>query len=296
MGEQQTRLERWESATAAPLTAMAMAFLAIYGLPILWDEMPIALEAILAWLNLTLWTCFAVDLVVRSVLSGRPVRFLLGHPIDVALVVLPMLRPLRLLRVFTALQVLIKRTGRLTPGRTLAGVGSATALLIFVAALAILDAERGQPGSSINDFGTALWWSGVTVTTVGYGDTFPVTGTGRIVGTGLMLVGISMLGLVTASIAAWFVGNTEEVEEDIIAEIRVLRAEMRQLRAERDAWTPSGSNPAAPDRAPPGAGPSPASAEDSPSESGVPPGPVDAAGGPPPDGDPPSGTVGDRDH
>ncbi len=233
MDEQQTRLARWESATAAPLTAMAVAFLVIYGLPILWNEMPVTVEALFAWLNVSLWTCFAVDLVVRAVLSGRPGRFLLVHPIDVALVVLPMLRPLRLLRVFTALQVLVKKSGRVSPGRTLAGVGTATVLLIFVAALAILDAERGQPGSSINDFGTALWWSGVTITTVGYGDTFPVTSTGRIVGSGLMIVGISMLGLVTASIAAWFVGNTEEAEEDIIAEIRVLRDELRQLRAER---------------------------------------------------------------
>ncbi len=138
---------------------------------------------------------------------------------------------------FTAMQVLIRQGGRVSIGRTLAGAAGATLLLMFIAAVAMLDAERGAPEASrvIKTFGDAVWWSGTTVTTVGYGDMFPVTWVGRWVAFCLMLVGISMIGVVTASIAAWFVGRSEEVESDLLAEIRALSAKVDQLQAERSA-------------------------------------------------------------
>ena len=68
-----------------------------------------------------------------------------------------------------------------------------------------VDVERGAHGANITTFGDALWWAMTTVTTVGYGDQFPVTTTGRIVAAALMLVGISLLGLITATVAASFV-------------------------------------------------------------------------------------------
>ena len=78
-------------------------------------------------------------------------------------------------------------------------------LLGFVAALAVLDAERDSPEANITSFGDALWWAAATMTTVGYGDAFPTTGEGRIVGFGLMLGGIALVGTVTAALASWFV-------------------------------------------------------------------------------------------
>lgn len=79
-----------------------------------------------------------------------------------------------------------------------------------IAALAMLDAERDADGATIHTFGDALWWGATTVTTVGYGDRYPVTTTGRIVATALMVVGISLVGVVTATIAAWFVSLTQD--------------------------------------------------------------------------------------
>lgn len=79
--------------------------------------------------------------------------------------------------------------------------------------LAILDAERNQPNANITTFGDALWWAMTTITTVGYRDRFPVTGAGRFVAAGLMVAGIALLGVVTATVAAWFVQRVTEVQQ-----------------------------------------------------------------------------------
>lgn len=234
MEPQISRLARYEDRTSGPLTVLAVAFLFAYATPIIWTDSPDRLIDILRAFNITLWMVFAVDLITRCWLSGRPVHYALRHPIDVLLVLLPMLRPLRALRVFTALQMLFRHGGRVSIGGTLAGAAGATLMLMLVAAVAMLDAERGKPGSTIEDYGDALWWAAVTATTVGYGDIYPVTTSGRVLAFGLMLVGVSMIGVVTASIAAWFVGRNEEAADDsVVAEIRALREQVGQLLEQR---------------------------------------------------------------
>jgi voltage-gated potassium channel len=65
--------------------------------------------------------------------------------------------------------------------------------------------EREVDGSNIKNFGDGLWWATTTVTTVGYGDRFPVTTEGRFLAALLMITGISLIGVITASVASWFV-------------------------------------------------------------------------------------------
>jgi voltage-gated potassium channel len=230
-----SRLDRYEHRTATPMTVLAVAFLFVYSTPIIWSAAPNAIHETLKLLNLTLWTVFVVDLAIRAWLSGKPFGYVVRHPIDLLLILLPMLRPLRVLRVFTAMQMLIRQGGRVSIGKTLAGAAGAALLLMFIAAVAMLDAERGNPESPIQTFGDAVWWSGATVATVGYGDVYPVTWVGRWVAFCLMLVGISLIGVITASIAAWFVGRADEGESDLAAEIRALRHEVAQLRDERSS-------------------------------------------------------------
>ena len=107
------------------------------------------------------------------------------------------------------------------------------------------DAERDAPGSTIKSFGDGLWWAATTVTTVGYGDKVPVTVEGRLVAVALMLVGISVLGVVTAAVAAWFVDQLRDVQEaeqreettltEVMAELRAIREENSVLHAKVDA-------------------------------------------------------------
>lgn len=122
-----------------------------------------------------------------------------------------------MLRVFAATHVLISKSGQLSILRTTQAITTATSLLVLVGALTVLDAEREGDDPTIVTFGDALWWSLTTVTTVGYGDMTPVTGTGRAVAAALMLVGISLLGAITASVAAWFIDRTRPAVEQTTA-------------------------------------------------------------------------------
>jgi len=164
-----------------------------------------------------------------------------------------MFRPLRVLRLITVITVLHRQLREDVRGRVLIYVVSSVTLVGFVAALAVLDAERDAPDASITTFGDALWWTVTTITTVGYGDRYPVTVEGRIVASALMVSGIALLGVVTASIASWFVQTvrttgqemTREVEQDserlaarTEAQLAAVLGELRALRARLDALEP----------------------------------------------------------
>jgi voltage-gated potassium channel len=111
--------------------------------------------------------------------------------------------------------------------------------------VAVLDAERSEPSASIKNFGDAVWWAVTTITTVGYGDRYPVTGTGRVAGVGLMLGGIALLGVVTAALASWFVEHVtrqEREEADLRAQVALLVEEVRALRGELRRTSSDASN------------------------------------------------------
>ncbi|MEJ3749138.1 potassium channel family protein [Actinomycetes bacterium KLBMP 9797] len=122
-------------------------------------------------------------------------------------------------------------------GRVVAAIGVAVAAAGAVAALAVLDAERANPDANIRTYGDALWWAVTTITTVGYGDRFPTTTEGRLVAAVLMVSGIGLLGVVTASLASWFVERVGEVaraEQSTQAKLDALTAEVRALRLRLD--------------------------------------------------------------
>ncbi|SNT65526.1 voltage-gated potassium channel [Asanoa hainanensis] len=238
--DDEPRTTHWENWTAGPLTALAVLFIVVYAVPILRPDLSPGWRVACEVANVVIWALFGVDYVARLALSTNRRRFMRTNLFDLAVLVLPVLRPLRMLRLVTALMVLNRRTERWTRGRLALYVGASTVMLVMVAGLAVLDAERGSPNSNIESYPQALWWGVVTITTVGYGDHYPATAAGRLVALGLMIGGIGLIGFVTGSLASWIVERvsaadrpSEATKEDIdavLAELRTLRAEVAALR------------------------------------------------------------------
>lgn len=230
----ETRLDRWDRRAEWPLTAAAMVFLIAYAWPILVPSLSEEVREALQLAAWAAWGLFLVDYLVRLGLATDRGRFFVRNLFDLLVVVLPLLRPLRLLRLVTLLHVLNRRAGASLRGRVVVYVVGAAAMILFVASLAILEAERGRDGSNIESFGDALWWTATTVTTVGYGDRFPVTGTGRAIAAGLMLSGIALIGVVTATFASWLIERVQEVGDAAQAATRrdfeALAQEVAELR------------------------------------------------------------------
>jgi voltage-gated potassium channel len=128
-------------------------------------------------------------------------------------------RILRLLRGIRSSKALARHIFRQRAESAFA-VASLTALLVVVSSsIAILHFERG-PESNIKGPEDALWWALVTVTTVGYGDAYPVTTGGRIVAAVTMAAGVGLFGTFAGFVASWFLAPGEEEQEDELELIR----------------------------------------------------------------------------
>jgi voltage-gated potassium channel len=224
-----SRVERWEHRSEWPLSITAVVFLIAYGLPIAIPTMSADSRWACEVTVRTTWLVFAVDYFVRLSLTDQPWTFVKRHLLDLAVIALPILRPLRLLRLVALFGVLNRVGSHTLRGRVVTYVIGATALLITVGALAATDAERGQPDTNIANLGDGFWWAITTMTTVGYGDRYPTTTTGRFIAAALMVAGIALLGVVTATLASWLVERVAEATE---VDQAVTRAEVEQLTAE----------------------------------------------------------------
>lgn len=228
------RRERWERAAEWPLTAAALAFLVAYAVPIVRPSLPIGAVTACGWVLTGTWIAFGVDYAVRLGLAERRWQFVRSNVLDLVVIGLPVLRPLRLLRLVALLSVLNRAGARSLRGRVVTYVFGATVLLIGTAALAVTEAERGVPGATITSAGDGLWWAVTTITTVGYGDRYPVSATGRVIAVALMVGGIALLGVVTATIASWLVDRVQQENEQeqaaTRAQVRALAEEVAALR------------------------------------------------------------------
>ncbi|MFF8656116.1 potassium channel family protein [Streptomyces huasconensis] len=235
---------RWERRTQRPLLALAVAFALAYAVPIVMPDASRTVTKTCTFVEWFVWGAFAVDYLVRLLLTDQRRRFVRTHWLDLCAVLLPMIQPLRLLRLVSTL-MLVGRRARMASQITLTTyvVGSVVGLLMF-GSLAVLSVERDSPDGNIKTLGDAVWWSFTTMTTVGYGDHAPTTGLGRVLAVGLMLSGIALLGVVTANIAAWFIARFEkdDVEERRqTAAIEALTAEVKALRTQVTALSGVGA-------------------------------------------------------
>ena len=111
----------------------------------------------------------------------------------------------------------------------------AVGLIVFSCAGLVLSFEGNAPGSNIHNFGDAIWWAIVTVTTVGYGDRYPVTPGGRGVAVVLMLVGIGLIGVLTATVASYFVEQkADEGNANLVERLDRMEAMLAKLTTKED--------------------------------------------------------------
>ena len=241
------RLQRWERRTRLPIVLAAV-------LPVVTLLGPTEDGARLG-LDLATWAVFVVDLVVHVWLRRGYLRSRWGI-FDVVVVLLSF--PWYVFPGISGSDVLVlARLARL--GRVLA-LGVKGDLLVFLQRMGRSGAVAGslclfaavvvravEPASSgFGDLGDGLWWSMVTLTTVGYGDLFPVTTAGRIVAVLLMFGGLALLGTIAGSLAALFEKEDEEAdaehearEDAQAADLAALRAEIRALHEKLDRLTGS---------------------------------------------------------
>lgn len=195
------------------LTGLAVVYLAAFSYPAFVSEISISDQDKLEIVQWVTWIIFALDLILGIWKAPNKGKYLKTHPLEIVSVALPFLRPLRLLRVVSFGALVIQK---IAVGKQLAitlKVFLFSILIAYIAAVQITITERDVANSNIKSFGDGLWWAVTTVTTVGYGDKFPTTSLGRFLAVGLMLVGISLMGVITASVAAWFVKMSQEDSE-----------------------------------------------------------------------------------
>jgi voltage-gated potassium channel len=243
--------ETWQKYSEGPLLGAAFLFLAAYSVLVI-AEPPDPYAAVLTFILGATWLAFVVDYIVKLLLAPQPGRWLVRHPLELLMVLVPVVRPLRLLRPFSLRQVMDRAQGTAIRARVMAYVVASAVILIYTVALAVLSVERSAPNANITTMGDALWWATVTIATVGYGDRYPVTVPGRWAAAMLMVGGITALGMVTAVLSSWLVesvsaatdARTKAAETSKNEELARLtaRVEMLQEQLARGQGEPDSSH------------------------------------------------------
>lgn len=224
-GPRTDALKRFERQTAIPMLVLSLAIIPLLLIPLIWELSP-RLDTTFVAIDWFIWAAFAVEYGARLYLAPAKWAFVKRNKIDLVVIVLPFLRPLRVVRSARALRIL--RAARVVSfiGRgfdaakdvlTRHKLHYALAITIAVVvggAMLVESFEGGAPNGNIGSVPDALWWAVTTVTTVGYGDRFPTTPAGRGVGVVLMIVGIALFGFLAGSLASFFLERREETEVD----------------------------------------------------------------------------------
>jgi voltage-gated potassium channel len=190
------------------------------------------LQTLLNYIDNGICVIFLADFIIRFHKAASKAELLKWGWIDL-LSSIPMLdyfrvgrvfriiRVLRLLRAFRSAKVLLDYLFRNRVKGTFSSALLIAILMLIFSSIAILQVET-SPNSNIQTAEDALWWAFVTITTVGYGDKFPVTTEGRLIAAALMTVGVGLFGTFTAFVASWFVEGKLEKSKEVAERVEDL--------------------------------------------------------------------------
>ena len=191
------------------LTFLGLGFLVAFSMPAFIENLNDSTKNTLDAIQWTTWAIFALDFIYEFLKSPSKKVYFKTHLIDFIAVLLPFFRPLRLMRMvsfgsFVLQKIAIGKSAAIT-----LKVAITALFLCYLGAVQITILERDVVGSNIKNFSDGLWWAVTTVATVGYGDKYPISNEGRFLAFMLIFTGVALVGVITASIAAWFVQLNE---------------------------------------------------------------------------------------
>lgn len=246
--EQNEILQQVEDWLEIPMLLLSFVWLALFLVELIWGLSPL-LDA----LGITIWITFILNFALELFLAPRKLSYLKRNWLIVISLMLPALRVLRVVKVVRAFQtaravrglqllrVMTRANGgmrALAASFTRRGFGyvvGLTAIITLIGAAGMFAFEREVPQSTLTDYGSALWWTAMVMTTMG-ADYFPQTPEGRILCFLLALYAFAVFGYVTATLATFFVGRDVENPEAAGAKaIANLQAEIMGLRSELQA-------------------------------------------------------------
>ena len=207
VGGRHDLVDRIEHVTRYPMALLGIAWL-IIAIEILSTDLEGSASIALVATLFVLWAVLLVEYLVRLVVTPDRRGYLRRRWVEPATVVVPVFQGWHLIgieKMGLLLHEAELRVEAILRHHSLFRVLIAALATLILGAWLVLLFERNAKGSNIHNYADALWWAIVTVTTVGYGDRFPVTAGGRIVAVILMLVGIGLIGVLTATVASVFI-------------------------------------------------------------------------------------------
>jgi voltage-gated potassium channel len=239
LARSQEAYDRFAKAVDGPMMVITILWIPVLLIPLV-TPVHGGLDESLVAIDYMIWALFVIEYFVKLYLAPERWRYVKTHILDLIIVVVPFFRPLRVARL-VRLQVLlrvgviggeaVRRTRHVLTHKGFHFVVLFVAILIFLCAGLVTVAEKHAHGATIHDYGQGLWWAIVTVTTVGYGDRVPVTPFGQGVAVILMLVGIGLIGVLTATVASYFI---EQKSDDTANRLARIESMLEQLLAQTD--------------------------------------------------------------
>lgn len=198
-----------------------LSILSIVNIMLLYVVQEKSLDTVLTVMNAVFSVIFLTDFIYRIVTAPSPGAYFFKHFGWADLLASMPFEQFKILRIFRLIRVyrLLRDVGIRTIGRALSKdrAGSSLYILLLMGifvlefgSLSMLRVEQGAPGANITTASDALWYTIVTISTVGYGDQYPVTDAGRAIGSGIIVIGVGIFGTFTGYLANFFLSPTKK--------------------------------------------------------------------------------------